>query len=109
MIEYVPLAFLVAPRSAKLTCIPSAKVATPELTLTIELPFFNSTGLEGDTRTKFCNALAIPWLAGSVAEVGLAVGLGVFFLPDVADELVEYLKGEPVHFNRYDHKNRFAD
>ncbi|MBB1533715.1 MAG: ureidoglycolate dehydrogenase [[Eubacterium] sulci] len=28
---------------------------------------------------------------------------------DVADELVEYLKGEPVHFNRYDHKNRFAD
>ena len=28
---------------------------------------------------------------------------------DVADELVEYLKGEQVHFNRYDHKNRFAD
>ena len=28
---------------------------------------------------------------------------------DVADELVEYLKGEPVHFDRYDHKNRFAD
>ena len=28
---------------------------------------------------------------------------------DVADELVEYLKGEAVHFDRYDHKNRFAD
>ena len=28
---------------------------------------------------------------------------------EVVDELVEYLKGDKVHFDRYDHKNRFAD
>ena len=28
---------------------------------------------------------------------------------EVVDELVEYLKGDAVHFDRYDHKNRFAD
>lgn len=28
---------------------------------------------------------------------------------EVVDELVDYLKGEAVHFDRYDHKNRFAD
>ena len=28
---------------------------------------------------------------------------------EVVDELVEYLKEDAVHFDRYDHKNRFAD
>ena len=28
---------------------------------------------------------------------------------EVVDELVEYLKGDAIHFDRYDHKNRFAD
>ncbi len=28
---------------------------------------------------------------------------------EVVDELIEYLKGDAVHFDRYDHKNRFAD
>ena len=28
---------------------------------------------------------------------------------DVDDELVEYLRGDAIHFNRYDHKNRFAE
>lgn len=28
---------------------------------------------------------------------------------DVVDELVDYLEGDAVHFDRYDHKNRFAD
>ena len=28
---------------------------------------------------------------------------------DVVDELVEYLRGDAIHFDRYDHKNRFAD
>lgn len=28
---------------------------------------------------------------------------------EVVDELVDYLKGDAVHFDRYDHKNRFAD
>jgi ureidoglycolate dehydrogenase (NAD+) len=28
---------------------------------------------------------------------------------DIVDEIYEYLKSEDIHFNRYDHKNRFAD
>ncbi len=28
---------------------------------------------------------------------------------DVVDELVDYLKGDAIHFDRYDHKNRFAE
>ena len=28
---------------------------------------------------------------------------------EVVDELVEYLKSDNIHFDRYDHKNRFAD
>lgn len=28
---------------------------------------------------------------------------------EVVDELVEYLRSDDIHFNRYDHKNRFAD
>ena len=28
---------------------------------------------------------------------------------EVVDELVDYLKSDAIHFNRYDHKNRFAD
>ncbi len=28
---------------------------------------------------------------------------------EVVDDIVEYLKGDAIHFDRYDHKNRFAD
>ena len=28
---------------------------------------------------------------------------------EVVDELVEYLRSDDIHFDRYDHKNRFAD
>ena len=28
---------------------------------------------------------------------------------EVVDELVDYLKSDAIHFDRYDHKNRFAD
>ena len=28
---------------------------------------------------------------------------------EVVDEIVDYLKSDAIHFNRYDHKNRFAD
>ena len=28
---------------------------------------------------------------------------------DVVDELVDYLRSDAIHFDRYDHKNRFAD
>lgn len=28
---------------------------------------------------------------------------------EIVDEIYEYLKSEDIHFNRYDHKNRFAD
>ena len=28
---------------------------------------------------------------------------------EVVDEIVEYLKSDDIHFDRYDHKNRFAD
>ena len=28
---------------------------------------------------------------------------------DIADSVYEYLISEDIHFDRYDHKNRFAD
>ena len=28
---------------------------------------------------------------------------------DVVDEIYDYLKSDDIHFDRYDHKNRFAD
>ena len=28
---------------------------------------------------------------------------------DIADDIYEYLISEDIHYNRYDHKNRFAD
>ena len=28
---------------------------------------------------------------------------------EVVDEIVDYLKGDAIHFDRWDHKNRFAD
>lgn len=28
---------------------------------------------------------------------------------EIVEEIVEYLKGDTLHFDRYDHKNRFAD
>ena len=28
---------------------------------------------------------------------------------EIVDEIYEYLKSDDIHFNRYDHKNRFAD
>ena len=28
---------------------------------------------------------------------------------EVVDEIVDYLKSDAIHFDRYDHKNRFAD
>ena len=28
---------------------------------------------------------------------------------EIVDELVEYLRSDAIHFDRYDHKNRFAD
>ena len=28
---------------------------------------------------------------------------------DIVDSIVNYLKSDDIHFDRYDHKNRFAD
>ena len=28
---------------------------------------------------------------------------------EIVDEIYEYLKSDAIHFDRYDHKNRFAD
>lgn len=51
MTEYVPFGFFVAPKSAKLACLPFDKVATPDWIFTIEVPSCNSTGLAGETAT----------------------------------------------------------
>ena len=28
---------------------------------------------------------------------------------EIVDDIYEYLKSDDIHYNRYDHKNRFAD
>ena len=28
---------------------------------------------------------------------------------EIVDEIVEYLKSDDIHYDRYDHKNRFAE
>ncbi len=57
------------------------------------------TPAEGHSKVYYPGERAIIRRDKSYAEGGI----------EVVDELVDYLKGDAIHFNRYDHKNRFAD